>query len=79
VEQRWTAFKKDDSYNIKIYEMFLIYFEYIIYFRKQVAEVKNTILRKTQSLHHLKGINEDNIERYLYTNRACVIEATASK
>jgi hypothetical protein len=79
VEQKWTVFKKGDSYNLKIYEMFLIYFEYIIYSRKQVAEVKNIILRKTQSLNHLKGINRGNLDRYLYSNIACVVEVTASK
>lgn len=47
VEQLWQIFKKDDSYNIKIYEVFLVYFEYLLHFRKQVVEVKNTILRKT--------------------------------
>lgn len=27
---------------------------------------------------HLKGISNDNLERYLYSNRACVLEVTAS-
>jgi hypothetical protein len=41
--------------------------------------MKTTIIRKTQALQHLKGISEENIERYLYTDKACVIEAIFNK
>lgn len=58
IEAIWKEFSKKDSYNLKIYEIFLVYFEYIVFSKKQAALMKTTIIRKTQALQHLKGISE---------------------
>jgi hypothetical protein len=79
IEGIWKEFEKKDSYNLKIYEIFLIYFEYICFSRKQAALLKGTIMRKTRALQQLKGISEENMERYLYTDKACVIEIMFNK
>jgi len=73
IEELWLQFKASHSHNLKIYETFLIYYEYMIQSKPEVLYIKNTILSKLTSMSHLKIADTNNIKQFIYTSRACVI------
>jgi len=58
---------------MKLYELFLIYFEYMIHSKSNTSEIKNIMNKKIKYINQLKGADKNNLKQYLYTKKTCVI------
>jgi hypothetical protein len=66
-------FRESNSYNLRIYEKCLFYADKIIDNNVQAKSLRREMLLKLKLLHTLKGIKKHNMDKYLYTKKACVI------
>lgn len=66
-------FRESNSYSLKIYEKCLFYTTKIIDNNVQAKYIRREMVLKLKLLHSLKGISKQNMEKYLYTKKACVI------
>lgn len=64
------------TYNMRILETFLIYFEFLLPTRIQSSEVKSAINKRLHSFKFLKGVDEATINKAIYTHRAAVFQTT---
>jgi hypothetical protein len=65
-----------ETYNMRILEIFLIYFEFLLPIRIQSSEVRGIINKRLHSFKFLKGVDEATINKAIYTHRAAVFQTT---
>lgn len=61
---------------MRILEIFLIYFEFLLPIRIQTSEVKEIINKRLHSFKFLRGVDEATINKAIYTHRAAVFQTT---
>lgn len=61
---------------MRILEIFLIYFEFLLPIRIQSSEVKAIINKRLHSFKFLKGVDEATINKAIYTHKAAVFQTT---
>lgn len=67
-------FKSAETHNIRVLEVFLVYFECMLPSRLQTSEIKNLINKRLHSLRFLKGIDESTLNKAIYTTKATVLQ-----